>query len=61
MTETAVHCLLETEVVEGVNEVSPVEVGIDAEHLTEYLLAYVKELGWESTALSNPFTRSGKI
>lgn len=61
MTEAAVHTLVKIEVVEGVDEMSPVEMSIDTEHLTEDGLADVYKLGWEATALANPVTRASKL
>lgn len=57
--EAAVELLLEVEVVEGVGEVGPVEVGVDAEHLAEDGLADVDEGLGEARALADPFGLAG--
>lgn len=61
VAEAAVERLLEVEVVEGFNEVGPVQVSVDAEHLTEDGLAHVGELGRETTALSDPIAGAGEL
>lgn len=40
--------------VEGVNKVSPVQVGIDPEHLSEDGLADLEEVLWKTASLSDP-------
>ena len=44
VTETAVHWLLEAEVKEGIDEVGPVEVSVNTEHLSEDGLADLNEI-----------------
>ena len=61
VTEAAVHWLLEAEVKEGIDEVGPVEVSVNTEHLSEDGLADLNEIDWEPTALANPVTRSSKL
>lgn len=61
VAETAVHLSLKAEVVERINEVSPVQMRVDSEHLTEDCLAYVKEVDRETTALANPITRAREL
>ena len=61
MTEAAIHTLLKVEVIERVDEMLPVEVRIDSEHLAEYDLADFKEIGWEAAALANPVTWASKL
>lgn len=61
VAEAAVECLLQTQVVEGLDEVRPVEVRVNAEHLAEDGLADVGELDWETTALSNPVAGASKL
>lgn len=54
VTEATVELLLEVDVVEGVGEVGPVEMGVDAEHLAEDGLADVDEVLGEARALADP-------
>ena len=54
MAEAAVHALFDIQVVERIDKVSPVEVGVDAEHLSEDSLADIDKVGWEATALTDP-------
>jgi len=61
VTEAAVHWLLQTQVVERINEMCPVEMRVDTEHLTEDCLADINELNWETTALSKPITGASKL
>ena len=61
VTEAAVHWLFQTQVVERINEMCPVEMRVDTEHLTEDCLADIDELNWETTALSNPVTGTSKL
>lgn len=61
VTEAAVHSLLQAEIVERIDEVGPVEVSVDTEHLAEDLLTDIEELNWEAAALANPVTRSSKL
>lgn len=56
VTEATVEMLLEIQVVVRLNEVSPVKVGIDTEHLTEDSLTDVDKVLGETTALANPVT-----
>lgn len=58
VAEATVHWLLEIEMIEGFNEVRPVEVRVDTEHLTEDSLADIDEVNWETAALANPVTRA---
>ena len=60
MTEATVHRLFQREVVEGVDEVGPVKVRVNAEHLAEDGLADINELNWEAAALSNPVARASQ-
>lgn len=57
--KATVELLLEVEVVEGVDKVSPVQVSIDSEHLSEDGLADLEEVLRESTSLSDPVTVAG--
>jgi hypothetical protein len=59
MAEATVHCLFEVEVIE-VNEVCPVEMSIDAKHLSKDLLANIKKFNREATTLANPFAWSSQ-
>lgn len=61
VAETAVHWLLKVEVVEWFDEMGPVQVRVDSEHLTEDGLADIDELLRETTALANPVTRACKL
>lgn len=61
VTEAAVHALFEIEMIEGFNEVGPVEVSVNTEHLTEDGLADVVELAREAAAFSNPVTGASKL
>jgi hypothetical protein len=61
VTKAAVHALFEIEVVERIDEVGPVEMGVDTEHLAENRLADIDELGREATALSNPVTGASQL
>ena len=61
VTEAAVHTLVKVEVVEWFDEVSPVEMSINTEHLTEDGLANFDELGWKAAALTNPVTWTSKL
>ena len=58
VAEAAVHALFDIQVVERIDEVSPVEVGVDAEHLSEDSLAHFDKVGREATALTNPVART---
>lgn len=53
--EAAVELLLQVKMVEGLRKVSPVEVSIDAEHLSEDHLANFNKLVRESRSFANPF------
>jgi hypothetical protein len=53
--------LIKVEMVEWFDEVSPVEVRINTEHLAEDCLADVDKLWWEAAALANPITRTSKL
>jgi hypothetical protein len=57
--EAAVQLLLEVEVVERVDEVSPIKVGIDTEHLPEDGLANIEKIFWKTTSFSDPVTIAG--
>ena len=59
MGETAVELFLEVEVIEGVNEVSPVEMGIDPKHLSKDSLANIHEVFREATSLADPISVAG--
>ena len=61
VTEAAVHALLEVEVVEGIDEMGPVKVSIDTEHLAEDGLADLNKLRREATALSDPVTGASEL
>lgn len=63
MRETAVELLLKVKVIEWVDEMSPVEVGVDPEHLSEYSLADLQEVFRKSTSTTNPVSlaRVGKL
>ena len=61
VTEATVHWLLETEMIERINEVSPVKMSVDTEHLTEDRLADLDKVGWEAAALTNPVARASKF
>ncbi len=52
--EARVELFLEVEVVEWLDEVRPVEVSVDAEHLAEDGLADLEELLREARGLANP-------
>lgn len=57
VAETAVELLLEVQMVEGLHEVRPIEVGVDAEHLQEDGLAYAREVLGETAPLADPIVR----
>ena len=61
MTEAAVHMLVEIEMIEGIDEVGPIKMGVHTEHLTENGLTDIEKVFGESTALANPVTRSGEL
>ena len=61
VAEAAVHTLFEIEMIEGFNKVGPVQVSVNAEHLTEDGLTDIVELAREAAALSNPVTRPSKL
>jgi len=61
VAEATVHTLLEVEVVEWLDEVGPVQVSIDTEHLAEDGLADIVKLRGKTTALSNPVTLASKL
>lgn len=61
MAEAAIHALLDIEVVEWINEVCPVEMSVDAEHLSEDRLTDLDKVGGETTALADPFPRAGEL
>jgi len=61
VTEAAVHALLEIEVVKWLDEVGPVQVSIDTEHLTEDSLANFMEVRGKAAALANPVTLASKL
>lgn len=52
--EAAVELLLEVEVVEGLREMGPVKVSVDAEHLAKDHLAHIDELLREAGPLADP-------
>lgn len=54
MTKAAVELLLQVQVVEGLNEMGPVEVGVDSEHLTENGLTDLDKVLGEARPLANP-------
>jgi len=58
VAEAAVQLFLKIQVVEGVDEVGPVEMGVDAEHLTEDHLANFDEVLGETAALAYPISVS---
>lgn len=58
VAETAVEWLLQVQVIVRVDEVSPVQVSIDAEHLAEDGLADIEEIVGETATLSKPVTRA---
>lgn len=53
--EATVELLFQVKVVEWVGEVSPVEMSVDTEHLSEDHLADVEELVGEAGSLADPF------
>jgi hypothetical protein len=57
--KTAVELLLKVEVVERVDEMGPVEMRIDTEHLSKDGLAHVDKVVRESASLAHPFTLAG--
>lgn len=61
VAEAAVQMLVEADVVEWVGEVSPVQMRVNAEHLSENGLAHFVEVRWEATALANPVTVAGEL
>lgn len=54
MRKAAVELLLQVEMVKGVGEVCPIQVGVYAEHLAEDHLADVYELLGEARSLAEP-------
>lgn len=61
MAEAAVELLLEIKVVKGLDEVIPVEVGVDAEDLAEDELAGTGHLLGKATSASKPFLGAAKL
>jgi hypothetical protein len=61
VAEAAVHAFFKTEMVEGVDEVGPVEMSVDTEHLTEDGLADFDKLGREATTFPNPITWASEL
>ena len=61
VAETAVHALFEIEMIERINEMGPVKVSVDTEHLAEDGLADIDKLGREAATLSNPVTGTSKL
>lgn len=60
MREATIQLLLEVEVIERVGEVRPVQVRVDAEHLSEDDLTNLEELVGEARSLAEPLGfRSG--
>lgn len=59
VTEAAVQLLLEVQVVEGIDKVRPVQVGVYPEHLPEDSLADLHEVLRETTSLTDPFLVAG--
>jgi len=57
--EATVELLLKVEVVKGLGKVSPVQMGVDAEHLSEDHLANVDKLVREARSLADPFGLTG--
>lgn len=54
VAEAAIQLLLQVEVVEWLDEVGPVQVSVDAEHLAEDCLADLHKVLGEAAALANP-------
>ena len=61
MTEAAIHTLFEIEMIEWVDEVSPIEMSVDAEHLAKDGLADLDKFGGKATAFTSPITRACKL
>ncbi len=61
MAEAAVHAFFQVEMIEGFNEVGPIEVSVDTEHLAEDGLTDFDKIGGKATAFPNPITRTGKL
>ena len=61
MAEATVHTLFEAEVVEWLDEVGPVEMSVDTEHLAEDGLANFGEVRGEAAALTDPVTLAGEL
>lgn len=61
VTEAAVQLLFQVEVVEGLQEVVPVQMSVDTEHLQENRSADTDEVPGEGAALADPFFRSGGL
>lgn len=61
MAEAAVHALVEVEMVERINEMCPVEMSVNPEHLTEDGLANINKVLREATALANPIFGTRKL
>ena len=59
VTEATVQLLLEVQMIERLQEMVPVEVGVHTEHLQEDGSADSDEVFGEATALANPFLASG--
>jgi hypothetical protein len=61
VAEAAVQGFLDVQVVERLDEVGPVKVSVNSEHLAEDCLADVNKLNWETAALSGPIACAGKL
>ena len=61
VTEATVKVLFKVEVVKWINEVGPVEMSIDTEHLAEDSLANIDKIWRKATALANPVTLACKL
>lgn len=59
VTEATVQLLLEVEMIEGLQEMVPVEVGVHTKHLQEDSPADADEVLGKATALADPFLASG--
>lgn len=61
MAETTIEVLIEIEVVEWFDEMSPIQVSVDTEHLAKDGLADIEELRWETATFSNPVAGSREL
>lgn len=61
MTEATVHALFKIEMIVRIDEMGPIEMSVDTEHLSEDSLADLNKFRWETTALANPIALASEL